>query len=89
MAVDGLIEQVAHEWRRSGRGVGVGGFSLEMTHDTVDDLGVGENRDDLHFRTTFAQEWVDLEHFSDQACPIGPARGGGRRTVVRLGLGTE
>ena len=50
-----------------------------MTDDAVDDFGVGENRDDLHFRTTFAaQEWVHLEDFSDQACPIGPARSGCR-----------
>ena len=35
-----------------------------MTDDAVDDFGVGENRDDFHFRTTFvAQEWVHLEDF--------------------------
>jgi len=40
------------------------GVFVEMTDDAVDDFGVGENRDDFHFRTTFAaQEWVHLEDF--------------------------
>ena len=69
MAVDGLVEQVAHEWRRSCRGVGAGGFSLEMTDDAVDDFGVGENGDNLHFCAAFAKEWIYLEDFPDQSCP--------------------
>ena len=41
------------------------GVFVEMTDDAVDDFGVGENRDDLHFGATFvAQEWVQLEDFS-------------------------
>ena len=49
MAVDGLVEQVAHEWRRSGRRVSVGGFSLEVADDAIHDGGLCENGDDLHF----------------------------------------
>ena len=42
------------------------GVFVEMTDDAVDDFGVGESRDDFHFRTTFvAQEWVHLEDSSD------------------------
>ena len=59
--------------------------ALEMTDDAVNDFVVGSNRDDLHFRTTFsAQEWVHLKHFSDQACPIGPAGFGGCGTRSRV-----
>ena len=64
------------------------GVFVEMTDDAVDDFGVGENRDDLHFRTTFAPEWVHLEDFSDQACPIGPARGGCRGGFISRCPGT-
>ena len=61
------------------------GVFVEMTDDAVNDFGVGKNRDDLHFRTTFrAQEWVHLEDFSDQACPIGPAGFGGFRARSRV-----
>jgi hypothetical protein len=49
--------------------VGAGGFSLEMTDDAVDDFGVGENGDDLHFCAAFAKEWIYLEDFPDQSCP--------------------
>jgi len=48
------------------RGARRPGVFVKMTDDAVDDFGVGENRDDLHFRTTFAaQNGVHLEDFSD------------------------
>ena len=36
-----------------------------MTDDAVDDFGVGDNRDDLHFRATFAQEWSNNVHMRE------------------------
>ena len=45
-----------------------------MKDDAVDDFGVGEHGDDFHFSATFATEQrVDLEDFSEQACPGSPA----------------
>ena len=65
-----MVEETACGWRRPGRP----NVFVEMTDDAVDDFGVGEDRDDLHFRTTcWTPEWIDLEDFSDQPCPAGPA----------------
>ena len=65
------------------------GVFVEMMDDAVNDFWVGKNRDDLHFRATFAaQEWVHLEDFSDQACPIGPAGSGCRRGFLVRFLST-
>ena len=71
----GRVELGAHGRRGAWRH----GVFVEMTDDAVDDFGVGNNRDNLHFQATFAaQEWVHFEDFSDQACPIGPAGSGCR-----------
>ena len=63
---------------------------LEVVDDLVDDFGVGENGDDFHFGAAFVTyEWVHLEDFSDQACPIGPAGFGGCGARSRVLLQLE
>ena len=45
-----------------------------MKDDAVDDFGVGEHGDDLHFCATFTEQRVNFEDFSDESCP-GSAAG--------------
>ena len=76
MVRDGLVvvEGFGVGWRSTRRLRLTGGILLEVTDDAVDDLGVGEHRDDLHFGATFATEQrVNFEDLSDESCPRSAA----------------
>ena len=80
MAAAALVGKVVRLWGRSSHGCLHGGLFLDVADDLVDDAVVCDDGDDLHFGAAFgAEEWVDLEDFSDQASPGSPARfrGGG------------
>ncbi len=75
VAAAGLVGKIVRLWERSSHGGLLGGLFLYVADDLVDDGMLCDDGYDLHLCAAFgAQEWVDLEDFSDQSCPGSAAR---------------
>ena len=53
--------------------VGAIRLCFQMSENTIDDSGIGDERDDLHGGATGAKKRVGLEYFLDKARPGCPA----------------